>query len=101
MAAKISVEMVRGAIADIEYPTISYNLIDLGMIRDITIKGRFVIITMALPFTNMTIKDDIFKSLEKPIKKLGGALDLRTTTMSQVELKKYLALEMQNPKGDI
>ncbi len=100
MAAKISVEMVRGAIADIEHPTISCNLVDLGMIRDITIKGRFVIITMALPFASMTIRDDIFKSLEKPIRKLGGVLDLHTTTMNQAELKNYLALEMQNQKGD-
>ena len=93
--------MVRKAIAELEHPTIAYSLGDLGMIRDITIKGGFVIITMAFPFADMTIKDEIARSLRKPIKKLGGKLDLHTTTMSQDELKKYLALEMQNPKGDI
>ena len=93
--------MVDKAIAEVEHPTIGYTFVDLGMIRDITIKGRFVIITMAFPFANMTIMDDITKSLGKPIKKLGGELDLHTTTMRQIELKKYLALEMQNPKGDI
>jgi metal-sulfur cluster biosynthetic enzyme len=101
MTKEITEEKVREAISKVEHPTIAYTLLGLEMVRNIKIKGHFVYITLAFPFAGMAIEKDIVKSLNKPVNKLGGKLEVESTTMTQDELKNYFALEMQNPKGDI
>jgi len=101
MTNEITEEKVREAISEVEHPTIVNTLLDLGMIKNINIKGNFVNVTLAFPFAGMAIEKDIIKSLSNPIKKLGGKLEVKSITMTQDELKKYFALEIRNPKGDI
>jgi len=88
-------------LAGIEHPTIRHNLVELGMIRDITVDGRTVAVLVVFPFAEMTIKERILDAIQTAIQKYGGVASVHTATMNRMELKEYFSRELFNPKGNI
>jgi metal-sulfur cluster biosynthetic enzyme len=95
----ISEESVRETIAQIKHPAIDRTLVDLGMIKNITIEGNKVTVTLAVPFPGIPIKDLLVNSIQEPIEKLGGKVEVKFTVMNQQELKAFVAMENESWKG--
>jgi len=83
----------------IKHPAINRNLVDLGIIRDFSVKGDKVKIIFAFPSPNVPIKEQIIQSVREPIEKTGLSFKAETTVMNQEELQKFLTLEKKNWKG--
>ncbi|RJS84411.1 DUF59 domain-containing protein [Methanophagales archaeon] len=83
MAKEKSEEDIRQVVADIKHPAIDRTLVDLGIVKEIAVKGNKVLVTMALPFPN---KED----------GCGGRVEL--TIMNQEELQAFLAMEQESWK---
>ena len=99
MAENISEENVRKVMAQIKHPAIDRTLIDLGMIKDITIEGNKVTVTLTVPFPGIPIKDLLVNSVREPIEKLGAKVEVKLAVMNQQELKAFIAMENESWKG--
>lgn len=99
MEKNISEENVRKAMAQIKHPAIDRTLIDLGMVKDITIEGNKVTVTLAVPFPGIPIKDLLVNSVREPIEKLGAKVEVKLAVMNQRELKAFIAMENESWKG--
>jgi len=101
MAGNISEEDVHQAIKQVMHPEINRTLLELGMVKDITLKNDEVRLTLVLPFLGIpvSIKDYLMNSLRQAVMKLGAKIEVRVAEMNQEERLAFLAMEQENWKG--
>ena len=51
------------------HPELNKSLVDLAMIRDVTIKDNKATVTLVVPFLHVPIKDDLIKIVQDTIQK--------------------------------
>ena len=93
MAKNISEKDILNLLAKVKHPAINRTLRELGIIKDISSKDNKVLITMALPFPNIPIIDQLVSSIKEPIEKLGVEVEVKQTIMNQEELQAFLKME--------
>lgn len=99
MAKNISEQEVRQTLSKIKHPAIDHTLIDLGILKDITIRNDKVELTLAFPFPEIPIKDHLINSISEPIKKLGAEVEVKIDVMNDEERQTFLAMEKKSWKG--
>ncbi len=101
MAKGKSEEDIRQVVAEIKHPAIDRTLVDLGVVKGITVKGNKVLVTMALPFPGIPtqVRDYLVNSVVEQIKKLDVEVEVDVTIMNQEELQAFLAMEQESWKG--
>ena len=101
MAKNISEEEVHQAIGQVMHPEISRTLVELGMVRDIALKGDEVTLTLVLPFLGIpvSIEDYLVNSLRQAVIKLGAKAEVSIVEMNQEERLAFLAMEQEGWKG--
>ena len=90
---------VQRTVGQIKHPAIDRTLIDLGMVKDITIDGNKVTVTLAVPFPGIPIKDLLVNSVREPIEKLGAEVEVKSAVMNPQELQAFLTMENESWKG--
>ena len=87
MAKNILEEDVYQVIGQVVHPEISCTLVELRMVKDITLKDDEVTLTLMLPFLGIPalIKDHLVNSLRQAVTRLGLQLEIRIVEMSQEE----------------
>lgn len=102
MAKEKSEEDIRQVVADIKHPAIDRTLVDLGIVKEIAVKGNKVLVTMALPFPGIPtqVRDYLVNSVVEQIKKMDVEVEveLKITIMNQEELQAFLAMEQESWK---
>ena len=80
------------------HPVISRTLIELGMVKHITLENNKVIIILALPILSIpaSIKDQLVNSLYKAVASLGAEAEVRITKMNHEERQAFLAMEQES-----
>lgn len=96
MVTKSEVENV---ISKVGHPAINYSLVKLGMVDNILLLGKKVIVDFVFPFPNIPIADTLISSVEKPIRELGLSFEYNVRTMSEDEKSRFLKLEKEAWKG--
>jgi len=98
---KISEEEVYRTVGQVIHPAISRTLVELGMLKQVTLENNKVIITLALPILSIpaSIKDQLVNSLRKAAAGLGAEVEVRITEMNQEERQAFLAMEQESWKG--
>jgi metal-sulfur cluster biosynthetic enzyme len=99
MAKNISEKDILNLLDKVKHPAINCTLRELGIIKDISIKDNKVLITMALPFPNIPIIDQLVSSIKEPIEKLGVEVEVKQTIMNQEELQAFLKMEEEGWTG--
>jgi len=99
MAKNISEKDILNLLDKVKHPAINCTLRELGIIKDISIKDNKVLITMALPFPNIPIVDQLVSSIKEPIEKLGVEVEVKQTVMNQEELQVFLKMEEEGWTG--
>ena len=94
-----SIENVRQAIEKVMHPAIDRSLIDLGMIRDIALKGVNASLTLVIPFPGIPILSFLEKRLKESVSKMGVHLEIKIENMNQDEIQRFLAMEKEAWKG--
>ena len=92
---EISEEKVRNAVAQVRHPAIDRTLMELGILKDITVEGDKVIITLAFPFPGIPIRELLVESVRKPVEEMGAKVEVKTTVMTAEELQAFLAMEQE------
>jgi metal-sulfur cluster biosynthetic enzyme len=96
---EISEEEIRTVLMQVKHPAIDCNLVDLGIVKNLKVKGDIVCVTIAFPFPNIPIKEYLIQSVKIPIEKLGAQVEMEETVMNQEELQEFLAMEKENWRG--
>ena len=101
MTGNISQEDVRQAVGEVMHPAISRTLVELGMVKDITLEHGKVTLTLALPILGIpaSVKDYLVNSLREAVVGLGLEAEVRVTEMNQEERQAFLAMEQESWKG--
>jgi len=95
----ITQKEVENIISTVGHPAINYSLVKLGMVSNILLLGKKVIVEFAFPFPNIPIADTLINSIEKPIKDLDLSFEHTVRTMDEEEKSKFLQLETEAWKG--
>jgi metal-sulfur cluster biosynthetic enzyme len=101
MTKHISEQDARKAIAGVKHPAIDCTLVELGIVKDIKLKGDKVEVTIAFPVPNIPIRDMIIDSVKEPIIKLGAECQIKETIMTSKEREAFLDKEQKNWKGNM
>ena len=101
MTGNISESDIYQAVREVMHPAINRSLVELGMVKDITVNDNKVTLTLVLPFPGIPtfIKDHLINSLRRAIAKLSGEVDVKIAEMSEEERQAFLAMEQESWKG--
>ena len=101
MVKNISLQDVQEAIGKVTHPAISRTLVDLGMIKDVGLRGSEARLTLVLPILNIPapVKDYLVNSLREGVATLGVQLEVEIAQMNEEERQAFLAMEQESWKG--
>ncbi|HEY68156.1 MAG: ATP-binding protein [Chloroflexi bacterium] len=96
----ITDKQILDALRGVMHPEIKHNLVELGMIKDVSIQDEKVSLTLALPFAEVPIKDDLVRMVKGVITKLDANLqvEVNLTEMSQKERAAFMGMAEGGPK---
>ena len=95
MTNNISKEEIHQAVAKVRHPEIDRTLVELGMIKDIALEDDKVILSMALPFLGIPIRDYLVHSVEEVVAKLGVEIEVKLTEMNKEERDAFMAMAQE------
>lgn len=89
----ITKEQILESLRDVMHPELKQNLVGLQMIREISLQDSTVVVTLALPFKEVPIKDDLVHGVQAAIEDLDPSVDVKVDLieMSQQERAAFLA----------
>ena len=101
MVNNISLQNVQEAIGKVTHPAISRTLVDLEMIKDVSLHGTEARLTLLLPVLNIPapVKDYLVNSLREVVAALGVRLEVEIAQMNDEERQVFLAMEQESWKG--
>jgi ATP-binding protein involved in chromosome partitioning len=101
MVTNISLQDVQEAIGKVTHPAISRTLVDLGMIKDVSLHGSEARLTLLLPILNIPapVKDYLVSNLREAVAALGVQLEVEIAEMNEEERQAFLAMEQESWKG--
>lgn len=93
MTKNASEQEIRQALAEVRHPEIACTLADLGMLKDITVVGNKVTLTLVLPFMGIPtqVKNYLINSLSQALANLDASLEVKVNLaeMNPAELTKF------------
>lgn len=101
MVTNISLQDVQEAIGKVTHPAINRTLVDLGMIKDVGLRGNEVRLKLVLPILNIPapVKDYLVNSLREAVAALSVQLEVEIDQMNDEERQAFLAMEQESWKG--
>ena len=101
MDKDITLEDVHQAIKNVKHPAIDCSLVELGMVKDINVKGSDATFRFLLPFAEIpeNVKSHMINSLRESLTGLEVNADIETATMDEAERQYFLAMEKKHWKG--
>jgi len=101
MVTNISLQDIQEAIGKVTHPAISRSLVDLGMIKNVSLHDNEARLTLVLPVLNIPapVKDYLVNSLREAVAALGVQLEVEIAQMNDEERQAFLAMEQESWKG--
>jgi metal-sulfur cluster biosynthetic enzyme len=101
MVINVSLKNVQEVIGKVTHPAISRTLVDLGMIKDVGLRGSEAWLTLVLPVLNIPapVKDYLINSLREAVAALEVRLEVEIAQMNEEERQAFLAMEQESWRG--
>ena len=90
---------VLNVISGVKHPAIDHSLVDLGIVRDIEVYNKTVVLKFVFPFPNIPIADTLINSIEVPLSKIGYWLSPEVILMNEQEKARFMQMETEAWKG--
>lgn len=89
----ITEKQIRDRLRGVMHPELEQNLVALRMIRGISVQDGAVVVTLAVPFKEISIKDDLVRRIQEAIRDLEPHVDVQVdlVEMGQQERAAFLA----------
>ena len=92
-------EQVHQALAQVKHPEIAYTLLELGMLKDITVEGSKVSLTLTLPSLGIPVpvKDYLVDSIHQALAKLkvSGYVEVMLAEMGPEERTRFIIMSKE------
>lgn len=97
---KISKKDIEDALSKANHPEIDYNLLKLGMIKDISIERENVSLILLLPFLDIPIKEGLINLIKESVRNLDKhiKIKIKTAEMNEKERKRFINLAREGWK---
>ena len=94
-------ELIRRALQSVNHPEYPSNLVELHMIQDIAVSEGRTVITVALPFMNVPVREEIVESVRSAVSALDGVgeVAVELTEMTAPERKRFTEAVSQQKQG--
>ena len=96
MTKSASEQEIQQVLAQVRHPAIAKTLVELGMLKDITVEGNLVTLTLTLPFMGIPIqvKDYLINSLRQALANVDDSLEVEVNIaeMSEDERAKFFKM---------
>ncbi len=103
MTKGTSEQEIRQALTEVRHPEIANTLLELGMLKDITVGSNKVTLTLVLPFMGIPIqvKDYLTDSLRQALANVDANLEveMNIAEMSEKERTKFLEMAREGWLG--
>jgi len=95
----ITEERIKKTLEGVKHPESGRNIVELGMVRGIEVKGERVKFTLAFPFLDVPIKDRLVAEARRAVEELPGVgeVAVELTEMTQKERARFMALQEGKP----
>jgi len=96
----ITDKQVFDALRGVMHPEVKRNLVELEMIKDVSVADKKVTLTLVLPFAEIPIKDDLVRMVKGAVAKLDATLqvEVNLAEMSQKERAAFMTASEGGPK---
>jgi len=96
MAKGASDQEIRQALAQVRHPEIANTLVELGMLKDITVESNKVTPTLTLPFMGIPIqiKDYLINSLYQALANVDDSLEVKMNIAEMNEQERARLFKM-------
>ena len=86
-------QRVKQALAEVKHPELGRGLVELGMARDIKIENGKIEATLAVPFQDVPVAEQLVNAATEAIQRLDGDLkvEVKTVPMSQKERAAFMS----------
>jgi Mrp family chromosome partitioning ATPase len=86
-------EQVLAVLRKVMHPEVERDLVELGMIKDVAVEDSRVTVTLALPFLDVPIKDDLVDQVQKALAAADPAarVEVELVEMSQQERAAFMS----------
>jgi Mrp family chromosome partitioning ATPase len=97
----ITIEEVRESLQAVRHPEYPASLLELGMIGDIAVSEERTVVSIALPFLNVPVKDDIVESVRSAVSALEGTgeVGIELAEMTAPERQRFMEAVRQQQQG--
>jgi len=87
-------EQVLSALRQVMHPELKRDLVGLGMIKDVDVHDSRATITLALPFIDAPVKEDLVHAIEEALSKMDSTLQVQVkpVEMTQKERAAFMAV---------
>jgi Mrp family chromosome partitioning ATPase len=84
----------------VRHPEIKRSLVELGMIKNVTVQDGCVTVTLALPFKEIPVKEGLVRSVQEAVKELDSSyqVEVKLIEMSQQERAAFMTASEGGPK---
>jgi len=88
----IKKNQVLDALREVAHPELKHDLVELGMIQNVGVQDSRVLVTMALPFLNVPIKDDLVRAVRDAVSGIDSLaqVEVDLVEMSQRERAAFM-----------
>ncbi|HID11720.1 MAG TPA: DUF59 domain-containing protein [Candidatus Latescibacteria bacterium] len=92
-------ERIKKTLKGVKHPESGRNIVELGMVRGIEVKGERVKFTLAFPFLDVAIKDRLVAEARRAVEELPGVgkVAVELTEMTQKERAHFMAVQEGKP----
>jgi Mrp family chromosome partitioning ATPase len=96
-----SIATIREALQAVKHPEYPTSLLELGMIKGIALRDAQALITVALPFMNVPVKDDIVERIVSAVstQEAAGEVNVEVVEMTAAEKQRFMDQVRQQEKG--
>jgi len=98
----IDEERVRGALEGVRHPESGRSIMELGMVKDVSVEGGKVRFTLALPFLDVPVRDQLARDAKEAVEGLEGVegVEVDVREMTQRERVHFFSVqEGATPEG--
>jgi Mrp family chromosome partitioning ATPase len=88
----MKVDQVRDVLRKVMHPEVEQDLVELGMIKEVAVEDSRITVTLALPFMNVPIRDDLVREVQTAVSEADPAshVEVEPVEMSQQERAAFM-----------
>ena len=92
--AELNQMKIEETLSKVMHPEINNNLVDLGIIEDVTYKQNHVSLTLKLPFLQVPVKDVLLEDIKKALMDLDSSIEVEINIKQMTEQQREKFVKM-------